>query len=97
MPFTKREQRRGEWTAWGMRAAMAVLIIGILGFASGCGEGAKDLTLHDAQLFLENGNAQGEMSLRLTGSPLSYNMTHSLGPTVTLEFDGSIDFGTDDE
>ena len=36
MTFTKREQRRGEWTAWGMRAFLAVLIIGMLGFGSGC-------------------------------------------------------------
>lgn len=72
-----------------MKILVAILMLCVL---AGCGDGAKDLTLHDAQVFLEAGNAEGEMALRVNGSPLSYNMTHSLGPTVTIEFDGSIDF-----
>jgi len=36
MKFTPTEQHRGEWTAWGMRIVIGILIIGLATFASGC-------------------------------------------------------------
>ena len=75
-----------------LRAILGAGALMTLVFAFGCGEGARDLTLNDVRVLLEAGNAAGEMSLRAHGSPLSYNMTHSLGPTIAVEFDGSIDF-----
>jgi len=97
MPFTKRETQRGEHWAWAMKVALGVILVGIFAFACGCGEGAANISLHDAQAFLEDGNAKGRVLVRVNGAPLSAGTRWSLGSEVTFEFDGEMDFSKADD